>query len=528
MSDPQNNLPRPTAEAERTIDLETVSEAASPAGEAATLGPHVSGSGAAPQIPDFEMLEVLGQGGMGVVYKARQISLKRLVAIKMILAGGRARPEMMSRFQQEAEAVARLHHPNIVQIFAIGAHDGCSYLALEYTDGGSLDKALARQPQPGQVAARLVETLARAIHHAHQHHVVHRDLKPSNVLLQLPDSGSQGPGQPARSLLERAIPKVTDFGLAKQLDSDSGQTQSGAILGTPSYMAPEQAAGDLERVGPAADVYALGAILYEMLTGQPPFRGSTPIETVSQVLTQDVTAPSKLVPRVERDLETICLKALAKDPRQRYSSALTLAQDLERFGAGEPILARREGPARRMWRKLRRRKLTAVSVLAILLAMIAGGFFAWEFTHARQARSITREFNDGLKARAWPSEHLEKMEALLAGLDQLAPEEAAIARRNLYQRYADALIETSRQEGLGPDGLARIEKAIADVLALRDRDLADTVRREIRTQFADNSRKAIEAALAEDRTQGRLSRRHGTAHRRGHARLPRPGQASAK
>ena len=315
---------------EQTIGPETVDESALTPKWDGTVD---YGSASAPQIPDFEIVEVLGKGGMGVVYKARQLSLKRLVAIKMIHAGIRAaQPEILQRFQQEAEAVARLHHANIVQIFAIGEHDGCPYLVLEYATGGSLDRALQHRPQPGQVAAQLVLIIARALQHAHQHHVIHRDLKPSNILLHLENSDAPA-RRPAEVLqLHGMVPKITDFGLAKQLDNDSGQTQSGAILGTPSYMAPEQAAGEMQRVGPAADIYSLGAILYEMLTGRPPFRGATPIETALEVITRDVTPPSKLVPRLQRDLETICLKALAKEPERRYASALMMAQDLERFG----------------------------------------------------------------------------------------------------------------------------------------------------------------------------------------------------
>ena len=277
-----------------------------------------------PTIPGYDILQRLGEGGMGVVYKARHRGLKRLVALKMIRGGSQARADHLARFRVEAEAVARLRHPNIIQIYDIGEAAGLPFVALELLDGGGLDDRLAGTPQPGNQAAELMVTLARAVHVAHQAGIVHRDLKPTNVLYT-----SDG------------VPKITDFGLAKRIDSDDGQTESGQIMGSPSYMAPEQARGHSRNVGPAADVYALGAILYEMLTGRPPFKGETPMETVRQVLDDDPVTPSRLVPRVPRDLETICLKCLHKDPARRYESAQALADDLERHLRGEPILARR-------------------------------------------------------------------------------------------------------------------------------------------------------------------------------------------
>jgi serine/threonine-protein kinase len=225
----------------------------------------------------YAILGVLGRGGMGVVYQARQVSLKRLVALKMILAGPHAGPAELARFRTEAEAVARLQHPNIVQIHEVGQQAGAPFFSLEFVDGGSLAQKLRGQPLPGRQAAELVETLARAVHHAHQRGVVHRDLKPANVLL-----------------MADGTPKVTDFGLAKRLEGDAGQTQSGAVMGTPSYMAPEQAAGKGKEVGPPADVYALGAILYECLTGRPPFRGETLMATLQQVLTEEPVPPSRV------------------------------------------------------------------------------------------------------------------------------------------------------------------------------------------------------------------------------------------
>ncbi|HXG10786.1 MAG TPA: serine/threonine-protein kinase [Gemmataceae bacterium] len=278
---------------------------------------------AVPNIAGYEILEVLGQGGMGVVYKARQTRLNRLVALKMIRAGANAGPQELERFRTEAEAVARLEHPNIVQIYEIGEQGGRPFLALEFVRGGSLARRLDGTPLPACQAARLVQTLARAVHHAHQQGIVHRDLKPANVLLTADGT-----------------PKIADFGLAKRLDADRGQTQTGAVLGSPSYMAPEQAEGRIKEIGPAVDIYALGAILYELLTGRPPFQGATLLETLEQVRGHDPVPPRDLQPSVPRDLETVCLKCLEKTPGRRYASALELADDLQRFLDGDPIRAR--------------------------------------------------------------------------------------------------------------------------------------------------------------------------------------------
>jgi serine/threonine-protein kinase len=309
---------------------------------------------ALPRIPGYEVEGVLGQGGMGVVYQARHLRLNRPVALKMLLGGAFASPRERERFQREAEAVAGLRHPNIVQVYDVGDVDGRPYFTMELVEGGSLDQKLAGTPCPARQAAALVAVVAEAIQAAHQCGIVHRDLKPANVLLTA-----------------EGTPKVTDFGLARRLEGGGGLTQTGAAMGTPSYMAPEQARGDKGALGPATDVYALGAILYECLTGRPPFRAETATATLRQVVEEEPVPPARLNPRVPRDLETICLKCLQKGPSQRYASAAALADDLRRFERGEPITARPPGPLERAAKWVRRRP-TVAALLGAGLLMLAG------------------------------------------------------------------------------------------------------------------------------------------------------------
>jgi WD40 repeat protein len=307
------------------------------------------------QIPGYEILAEIARGGQSVVYQARQVSLNRLVALKMMLAGAAADEEERARFRREAEAVAQLKHPHIVQIYDIGEQDGQLYFALEFVSGGTLIQQIRATPQPAMQAAQLLETLARTIHAAHQHDIVHRDLKPGNILLTPAVGEGTQPRHPY------GTPKIADFGLAKRLHSDASLTQTGHIMGTPSYMAPEQAAGKNKDVGPPADIYSLGAILYELLTGRPPFIGEGTWDVVAQVLDAEPAPPRRLQPRVPRDLETICLKCLDKTPARRYASAALLADDLHRFQLGEPIQARPLGMLARGWRWCLRKPALALS-----------------------------------------------------------------------------------------------------------------------------------------------------------------------
>jgi tetratricopeptide (TPR) repeat protein len=407
----------------------------------------------APTIPGYEILGVLGRGGMGVVYRARQTALDRLVALKMILAGAHAGPEERARFQSEARTIARLRHPHIVQIHEVGEHDGLPYFSLEFVDGGSLAQRLAGRPLPPLPAARLVETLARAVDAAHQQGILHRDLKPANILMQgksqVTNSASDthnpksGPVLAGELGIAHFEPKVTDFGLAKRLDVEKGQTQSGAIVGTPSYMAPEQAGGPARQVGPAADVYALGAILYELLTGRPPFNAATPLETVIQVVGQEPVPPRRLQPAVPQDLDTICLKCLQKEPGQRYASAERLADDLRRFAEGRPIAARSVGRAERLWRWCKRNPLPAMlaaGLLVVVVGGLAGVTALWLEASGQRDRART-ERDAAAVARDESQKNLELAkkavdESFLVAKDQplLQQEEMRHVRRLLLEK----------------------------------------------------------------------------------------------
>ncbi len=333
-----------------------VAELARPAVSDPTIDEPAASPGEPASLPrgfgDYELLEELGRGGMGVVYKARQKSLNRLVALKMILRGDVASAADLARFRSEAESAARLEHPNIVPVYEVGTCDGRAYFSMKLVEGRTLAGLVAEGPLPPREAARIVAAIARAVHHAHQQGILHRDLKPSNILLQKSAVSSQKlEGDHGRSasdfclLTSDFFPLVSDFGLAKRVEGGISLTRSGAIIGTPSYMAPEQAAGSRGNLGPASDVYSLGSILYELLTGRPPFQAASAVDTIMLVLDQEPVSPRRLNPGVPRELEIICLKCLEKPADLRYPTAAELADDLEAFLNGERISARPSGIA---------------------------------------------------------------------------------------------------------------------------------------------------------------------------------------
>jgi WD40 repeat protein len=362
----------PALELQRTADF-TPEPAADLPGTKAGGGEGLTPGGRPlPAVDGYEILGELGRGGMGVVYRARHVGLNRPCVLKMILAGDHAGAQAVARFLTEAEVVARLQHPNVVQIHHVGQAGGLPFFELEYVAGGSLDRRLDGTPWPPRRAAELVGAITRGVAEAHRQGIVHRDLKPGNVLLA--DDGT---------------PKIADFGLAKSLARDSGLTQAGAIIGSPDYMAPEQAEGKTAEVGPAADIYALGAVLYELLTGRPPFRGATILETLEHVRTAEPVPPSRLVPGLPRDVETIALKGLQKDPSRRYGSAAALGEDLRRFLGGEPIVARPVGPIERAVRWCRRHPAPAALTAAVVLVAALGlTGVLWQWREAVKARDL--------------------------------------------------------------------------------------------------------------------------------------------
>jgi tRNA A-37 threonylcarbamoyl transferase component Bud32 len=330
-----------------------------------------------PEVEGYDMEAVLGRGGMGVVFKARHRKLNRLVALKMLLAGAHAGPQELGRFRREAEAVAALRHPNIVQVYDVGDVAGCPYFTMELIEGGSLAERLRTTPMLVSQAADLVGTLASAVQCAHARGIIHRDLKPANIMLTAD-----------------GIPKIADFGLARSLQDGPEFTLTGARVGTPGYMAPEQASGRTDAIGPATDVYALGAVLYELLTRRPPFQGPSSVAAERQVMADEPAAPSRLNPEVPRDLATICLKCLQKHPARRYASAQDLAVDLHRFLDGKPVLARPVGIAERAAKWARRRPAMAVLLAALLVllgVLVAIGVLLQQQANARRTETARRQ-----------------------------------------------------------------------------------------------------------------------------------------
>jgi tetratricopeptide (TPR) repeat protein/predicted Ser/Thr protein kinase len=427
----------------------------------------------APTLTGYEILAELGRGGMGVVYLARQTGLNRLVALKMVLGGGFASPALRRRFRLEAQAVARLHHPNIVQIYDVGEQDEHPYFTLEYVEGSSLSDRLSGKPLPPREAAELLEVLARAIHCAHDRGIVHRDLKPGNVLL-------------ARD----GTPKITDFGLAKLVDGKEAHTRTGSVVGTPSYMAPEQALGQNRTIGPAADIYSLGSILYEALTGRPPFRGETPMDLLYRLAHEDPELLSRVRPGVPSDLETICLKCLQKEPRKRYATALALAEDLRRFLDHEPIRARPAGFWERGIKWVKRRPTKAAFVVCLVVAGLGfsaqAGFQAASSAHAEWQRleNTRAEIHDVLlrAQEAVMSQAWEAAGELLASAESKIESDPALAAlspeaddllRFVHERLRVHKIRQEflheRDEALFHATLSLGEGSSHDLLAARDK-----------------------------------------------------------
>jgi tetratricopeptide (TPR) repeat protein len=429
-----------------------------------------------PQVPGYEILSELGRGGMGVVYKARHVALNRLVALKVLRAGAQASSEEVARFQREAQAVARLRHPNIVQIHDVGSRGGQPHFTMEFIEGGSLAQKLAGVPQPARQAAALVQTLARAVDVAHQNGVIHRDLKPANILLTADQT-----------------PKVSDFGLAKRVEVGDGLTESGITLGTPSYTAPEQAQGKVREIGPAADVYSLGAILYEMLSGRPPFRAETSALTVMQVIADDPVPPARLNPKVPRDLETVCLQCLHKNPARRYASARALADDLRRFQNGEPVSARRT-PAWERAVKWARRRPAAASLVALIGLIFLGLAAATALLTAANQRE-----REALEQAIRAQRDAEQKEREAAKARQAAEENERQARREREEArrkgqttkevasFLTELFQTSDPIGLHGLGLRSGRQKGGDLTA---RQLLDLGTRRVRAQVKDPAVKA--------------------------------------
>jgi tetratricopeptide (TPR) repeat protein len=432
-------------------------------------------SSAPPVVPGYEIQEIIGRGGMGVVYAARQLSLNRPVALKAMRDGTLADKRKRARFRSEAEAVGRLQHPNVIQIYDVGEHDGCAYFTMERMSGGSLDQKLRGAPLPVVDAAKTAMTLARAIHTIHQAGIVHRDLKPANVLLSC--DGTL---------------KIADFGLAKRLQDDGHRisTVTGAVMGTPAYMSPEQAAGNNKQLGPGVDIYALGVILYELLTGRPPLLGPTSLDTLLQVQNEEPLPPSQLQRTIPRDLDTICLKCLEKEPRHRYASAEAVAEELHRFLKGEPILARPVGRFTRAWKWARRnpvRSVAALAALLVVLALLGLGLFVREKQQRDRETLANRQERDQeiqrdekvvqsyLNAGRYDAaektlrSRLERMQDDPTLADRMKPLKAKLARLvpvATFTRLADDGWFKAGDDDLHDEAMPTIEKALKAIGAL--------------------------------------------------------------
>ncbi len=423
-----------------------------------------------PRVSGYEVEAVLGQGGVGVVFRARNLRLGRAVALKMLLAGAYAGPTELARFQREAEVVASLCHANIVQVYEVGDHEGRPYFTMELVDGGSLAQKLTATP-PVRWAAELVAALADAVAVAHSAGIVHRDLKPANILLTADGT-----------------PKISDFGLARRLEGEDRLTWTGTAVGTPSYMAPEQASGTSGPVGPAADVYGLGAVLYELLTGRPPFRGGTALETFRQVLADQPVPPSRLNPRVPRDLETVCLRCLQKEPPRRYPSAAALAEDLRRYLLGQVVTARPVNNWERAGKWIRRNPVVAGLSVATVLALVAGTAVSLRQAH------IAKDRAGELEKQAIKLE--EKTRAAEASAE-LAREKEEEATRILVSSWLRTIGRNQHQDILGHQSQLASPLDVVEADVMRQLRAAPVP---IRLQF-------LETALREPDVARRVGRR---------------------
>ena len=427
------------------------------------------------QFGHFRLERELARGGMGVVFKARDEKLDRTVALKMVLTGRLASEDEVRRFQTEAQAAAGLDHPNIVPVYEAGEFEGRQYLSMAFVDGTSLQDKANGQPLPPREAAELIAVIARAIQHAHEHGIVHRDLKPSNVLLD-----------------KQGTPRVADFGLAKRIETDASLTATGQVMGTPHFMAPEQAAAKHAQIGPLSDVYSLGAMLYVLLTGRPPFQAATIVETMKQLLENDPVSPRVLNPAVPRDLETICLRCLAKQPSDRFfTTAEELADDLQRFLDDEPVRVRRVGVAsrigrwcRKTWRE-RRRWIVATGIVATLaiVAFVVSLQFREQGRRDAELADLRSRFEAGLKTKGWSNDHLQEMDGLVASLEKTQAGAGDEARQRLHARFAEIIRSAIRQPKIDNAATRQIERWLA-LMKVRNADAAQQLRREFTARQA--------------------------------------------